>query len=236
MGVSQSPDDKYFAAGTEKGTVHVFKTLHMVNNNAYKYVTINQHKTWVRGVAYIPAGDDYLIASFSEAGFINVFCLKERISLYTNETIPNGVLNMIYSSKINALLINSKKFDVYKIELNTDEDLLDYYSSQFDNDLNLNMRRRFLRSNDEESQNATIKHLGTNDIFAFQKVNIFSIAAAMGKSQALQVAAKRFDMWMGLDNKTLIQVCEQTNDLDSIQVCLEQISHGKGFMNWETLC
>lgn len=69
------------------------------------------------------------MASFSEAGHINVFCLKERVSLYTNMAIPNGVLNMVYSSKVNALIINSKKYDVYKIKVNVDQDKLTHYAN-----------------------------------------------------------------------------------------------------------
>lgn len=150
LGVSPSPEDEYFAAGTEKGSIHVYKTFHMIKGTPYKYLTINNvHKTWIRGICFIKAGDDYQLASFSEAGHINVFCLKERVSLYSNVTIPNGVLNMIYSPSVNALIINSKKYDVYKIKVNVDQDTFNHYASELDCDLNLNMRRRFLRINDK---------------------------------------------------------------------------------------
>lgn len=98
-----------------------------MKGNAYKYHTIkNVHKTWVRGIAFIKAGDDYLLASFSEAGYINVFCMKERISIYNNTSIPDGVLNMLYSERCNALIINSKKYNVYTISLETDQASLDF--------------------------------------------------------------------------------------------------------------
>lgn len=43
-------------------------------------------------------------------------------------------------------------------------------------------------------------------------------------------------MWMTPQGETLIQICNHTNDIDCINVCLEKISAGKGSMNWETLC
>jgi len=41
---------------------------------------------------------------------------------------------------------------------------------------------------------------------------------------------------MTLEGETLIQIANQTNDIDCINICLDKISAGKGSMNWETLC
>lgn len=53
----------------------------------------------------------------------------------------------------------------------------------------------------------------------------------MGKSNALKSASTRFDMWMGLDGQTLIQVCNKQNDTDSIQICLQKMATGNGSLN-----
>jgi len=83
-----------------------------------------------------------------------------------------------------------------------------------------------LRETDTDSQRACLKHIAANDILGFQKVNTFSVAAMMGKSQAMAVAANRFDMWMDLEGKTLIQICNKTNDTDSVDVCLDKLARG----------
>lgn len=42
----------------------------------------------------------------------------------------------------------------------------------------------------------------------------------------MSIAANRFDMWMDLKGKTLIQICNKTNDTDSIDVCLDKLARG----------
>lgn len=64
---------------------------------------------------------------------------------------------------------------------------------------------------------------------------MFSIAAFMGKNEALEIASDHFDIWMGLDGQTLIQVCAVTNDIDCIEVCLQKLAKGQGTLNWQTL-
>lgn len=125
--VSPYPEEKYVAAGTEKGTIHIFLKEHLVQKKPYKYCQINPHTTWVRGINFIKAGDDYLMTSFSEAGHIHLFCLRERQSLYYNDQIPNGVLNMIYSDRINSLIINTKKHQFLRISLDFDDEYFKNY-------------------------------------------------------------------------------------------------------------
>lgn len=81
-----------------------------------------------------------------------------------------------------------------------------------------------------------LKHIESNDLLAFQKINLFSIAAIMGRSQALKAAASHFDMYMGVDGQTLIQICGRTNDTDCIDICLKKFAEGQGTLNWQTLC
>ena len=56
----------------------------------------------------------------------------------------------------------------------------------------------------------------------------------MGKVELLDLAMDRFDMWMGIDNQTLIEVCDKTQDTECIQVCLTKLSDGGGTLNMET--
>ena len=61
------------------------------------------------------------------------------------------------------------------------------------------------------------------------------MACALGKEEAVVEASKRFDMWMELDNTTLIETCAKTNDSDSIEHCIEKIIAGKGTLNFDSL-
>ena len=72
-------------------------------------------------------------------------------------------------------------------------------------------------------------------ILCFHKINVFSIAAVLGKSGALSLASKEFGMWIGEDDKTLIEICGQTNDSDCIDICLKKIASGQGNMNRQSL-
>jgi len=88
------------------------------------------------------------------------------------------------------------QYRVFKIQVGFDHGNIDNYTRQLDNDLEMHLKRRFLQSNDEQQQRATLSKIGNKDILAFEKINLFSIAVFMGKSQALSMAASRFDMWM----------------------------------------
>ena len=61
------------------------------------------------------------------------------------------------------------------------------------------------------------------------------MACTLGKEEAVAVASKRLDMWMGLDDTSLIQTCAKTNDSDQIELCMDMIIAGKGSLNFETL-
>lgn len=138
---------------------------------------------------------------------------------------------MIYSEQVNTLAVITKTHDFIEFSLNFDETFYDQYADQFEYDLDQNIKRRFLREIDSSVQNATVKHIEKNELLCCQKVNLFSIAAMMGKSNALKSASTRFDMWMGLDGQTLIQVCNKQNDTDSIQICLQKMATGNGSLN-----
>lgn len=83
---------------------------------SYRYLDMNIHVTPIRGFNFISAGDDYLLSSFSENGNINVICLRERVSVYRNDSVPNGVQNMIYSDMVNSFfMINRKIHQFYEM-------------------------------------------------------------------------------------------------------------------------
>lgn len=202
--VSPKPEERFLAIGTEKGTIHVYKKKFIAKKKPYKYFKVNAHSSWIRGFCFMEAGDDYLLASFSERGNLHVYCMKERFNIYVNDNIPNGVSDLIYNDKLNTLMIVTKKQDCVQFSLNFDDDFFDNYVKQLNEDLDSNIKRRFIRTNDQEVRHACLKHIDQNDILNFQRINLFSICAIMGRSESLQVAATRFDMWMGNDGQTLI--------------------------------
>lgn len=57
----------------------------------------------------------------------------------------------------------------------------------------------------------------------------------MGLVVALRNASLKFDMWMGIDDQTLIQICSKTNDTECIEGCLKKIVNGQGSLNLDTL-
>ena len=146
--VSPYPEEKYVAVGTEKGTIHVFESRHVKERKPYKYAMIHPHGTWVRGIQFIPSGDDYLLGSFSEGGEIHVYCLKERSNLYKYSNIPNGVLNMVFCNSINSLLIISKQHEFFEISFNFNDSFCEEYTQQINTDLVKNIKQRFLRESD----------------------------------------------------------------------------------------
>ena len=76
------------------------------------------------------------------------------------------------------------------------------------------MTRRFLMEGDSLNKQAVIQQISNPNILGLHKINLFSIACALGKKDAVAEASKMFDMWMGLDDTTLIQTCAKTNDSD----------------------
>lgn len=142
---------------------------------------------------------------------------------------------MLYSARLNSLLVLTKKHHFLEIRL-PDDAYLEDYEHLCNNFLDHNIKRRFLQESDEATLAACIKQVGKNDLLAYQKVNMFTAAAAMGNYDALKVAAQSQDMWMGIDGQTLIQLCSQRNDLDGVQVCLQKLADGQGSINWQTLC
>lgn len=105
----------------------------------------------MRGFCFIDGGDDYLLASYSETGNIHVLCVKERLNIYRNERIPNGVQNMIYNERVNSLFIISRnKHEFFEIPLKLTDDFFEHFNDLLDSDLQHNIQRRFLRQNDKE--------------------------------------------------------------------------------------
>ena len=88
---------------------------------------------------------------------------------------------------------------------------------------------------DKENKQAALELITNGSFLGFHKINLLSIAVALGKEDAIEVASKRYDLWMGLDNATLIELCTKTNDTDSIEHCMEKIIDGQGSLNLESL-
>lgn len=109
MEISPLPIEFYLAIGTEKGAIHIYKKKYIKLRKPYKYMEMTVHKTPIRGFSFIKAGDDYLLASFSETGNIVVLCVKERLNIYRNDNIPNGVQNMVYNDRVNALFMITRR-------------------------------------------------------------------------------------------------------------------------------
>lgn len=87
-------------------------------------------------------------------------------------------------------------------------------------------------NHDLKTKEACLKHIEKYDLLGFSKINMFSIAALMGKARCLNLAAARFDMWADLNGQTLIQLCNKSNDTYSVEVCLSKIAEGQASFNW----
>lgn len=93
------------------------------------------------------------------------------------------------------------------------------------------MRRYCLFEQDEEMIDVSIRKLEDVNQLDYHKINMFTIAAALGKSLLLSKAAKRFNNWMTPDGYTLIELLSQLNDLDCSKICLQQMVQGNGSVN-----
>ena len=112
------------------------------------------------------------------------------------------------------------------------------FADGFSNVLDKKMMKAFFNETEKDNQLALINSIESKNLkLGMHKINLFSVAAMMGNTQALEVAGTRYDMWIGLDNQTLIEICNKTEDIDSIQICIEKInqSDGSNQLNWQTL-
>ena len=56
---------------------------------------------------------------------------------------------------------------------------------ELSNDLDLNITRNLMLSSDEEIMEACLNHVEINDLLAFRKLNLFSVAVSMGMAVSL---------------------------------------------------
>ena len=67
-----------------------------------------------------------------------------------------------------------------------------------------NITRRFLMEGHKENKEAALSIITNANFLGLHKINLLSIAVALGKEEAIEVASKKFDLLMGLDDATLI--------------------------------
>lgn len=57
--VSPYPEERFIAAGTEKGTIYVFEKENLLQGHSYIYARFNPHKSWIRGMSIIKNADTH---------------------------------------------------------------------------------------------------------------------------------------------------------------------------------
>lgn len=186
--ISYSLDEVYVAVGTEKGLIYVFETKLAGTDSPYCHLRYHTHTDWIKEMIFIESKDNYLLASFCNGSTVKVQCLRENVPLYSYTNI-SGIKQMLYSTRLNALIMSSTDKKAYKIPLNFDDKFLEGYANKFENDLELNMKRKFLVERTDDTRDAIVKNLSDFDILGICKINLFSLNVIIGKSKALEISA-----------------------------------------------
>lgn len=235
MQTSTYPEEKYFAVGTSKGTVTVFEVKYLRQKKAFKYHIFRPHKEQVNDLKFIQKGDDFMLASLSGDGVFNVVCLKECIQLFKKAFGWDSISELANSPSTNTFLVLTRKSEVLKFNSSADGEYIRDLESCFCNDLDEAIKRTFLTEGNIDKQRACIEHVEGNEILALDKINILSIAAQLGQSQALAVACERHDMLFGVDGLSLVQICSKPRDSDCIQILMQKMIERNSYLNQDTL-
>lgn len=67
-------------------------------------------------------------------------------------------------------------------------------------------------------------------------LNLNSIAVQLCKRRALLNASRKFPILYGLENKSLLQICEESHDRDIAKVLLQRMMEEDSYVNMETMC
>ena len=139
-----SPEEDYIVVGTERGTVYVYETQNLLKNKAYIYARFQIHKNWIRGFSFLKSGNNLLLVTFCQGGHLSVVCMNEKIPLYWNDTIPDGIRNVIYNERCRSLMLVSQTDKLYQISLNFNKHYFKNLEQEINNDLNQNITKFFL--------------------------------------------------------------------------------------------
>jgi len=80
MAVSQLPEEKFIAFGTDRGNVHVYEVDNLIKG--FKYSEFRTHDQRISQMQFLERGDDFMIITASNDGHVAVHCLKENILLH----------------------------------------------------------------------------------------------------------------------------------------------------------
>jgi len=92
MQVSQLPEEKFIAFGTDRGNLHVYEVDNLMKG--YKHSEFNTHEDRVNGIAFVERGDDFLIVTCSSDMHVAVHCLKESFLLHKLK-FPEKLLQVV---------------------------------------------------------------------------------------------------------------------------------------------
>ena len=102
-------------------------------------------------------------------------------------------------------------------------------------ELESNIKGTLYGSNNQNKLEACIRHIRDEDFYQLCNVNSNTIAILLGRSKLLEVTIQHHDILFGFSNKSLIQICAETNDIDSWNILMDKIIQTDSFINLETL-
>lgn len=144
MQTSTYPEEKFFAVGTSKGTVTVFEVKYLRQKKAFKYQVFRPHKEQVNDLKFIKKGDEFLLASLSGDGVLNIVCLQECVQLYRRAFGWDSISELATSPSTNTFLVLTRKSEVLKFRSSADEEFVRQLEDDYCNDLDDGIKRTIL--------------------------------------------------------------------------------------------
>jgi len=164
-------------------------------------------------------GTSRLLLSASKDGTFAVMCL------FTNKILHTfGICESVFQMflKDDRVLLRGNKFRLFAYDFaERSAKALEFQEMQANN-LVENAKRNFVTSKSPQKLEACLRYI-ENDTAVFKKVNLTSLVAFGGNSQALKVACDKFEVLQPNDNVSLIQTCMRANDVDCLAIILAKM-------------
>lgn len=243
--VQDSEKAGLLACGTGRGTIVVFQLKDIQAHKPYILCQYTEHKDQVNQIEFIwgQNHEQYRVASIAGDGVLNVYCLTQRIIIYRRNFGWDSLSQLIYTLSSRNLFLLTKRCALLRFGTEIDPDCGEKTEKLISANLEMNIQRTFLMSNsghDHVKRAACLRHITGSQpdlALALNNINLNTIAVNLGKSQALQLCSEKFDILSGYDNKTLIELSSQNNDISCCNILVKRLveSTANSHLNLETL-
>lgn len=181
--------DKYFAMGTVKGQIVVFRGEHVRQHKDYQYHQYTVHYDRVTQMCFIKKKEDeFQLASIGDNLHLNIVCLKQCITLFRRDydwIVPSASLVFVPQTK--ELLALQRTNEIIKFKTQIDSEEAKIVKKRTSCDLESNIKYTLYSSNNQNKLEACIRHIRDQDFYQLSNFNSNTIAILMGRHKLLEV-------------------------------------------------